>query len=160
MFEFSFNHTTLQVLKVEKSATYLQVRVPAPIDVTRVDAVREILGSEVLMHHEFVRLNDALVAIDLPVIFYTTDERLYQIMQIYEDHGLPVSDPHTFIIEGGGMKIADYQRLACKKRLDPLGLLNPGKSKEWPRVKDMDPQAIEALQVGTRSDETEDERER
>ena len=149
VFEFSFNHTTLQVLNVDESVTYLQVRVPAPIDASRVDAVREVLGDEILMHHEFVRLDDELVGIDLPVIFYTTDERLYEIIRIYEEHGCPVSDPHTFIIEDGGMKNADYRHLAWKKRLDPRGLLNPGKSKEWPRVKDMDPEAIEALHVGT-----------
>ena len=154
VFEFSFNHTTLQVLNVDKGVTYLQVMVPAPIDASRVDAVREVLGNEILMHHEFVRLDDALVAIDLPVVFYTTDERLYEIIRIYEDHGCPVSDPHTFIIEDGGMKHADYRHLAWKKRLDPLGLLNPGKSKEWPRVKDMDPQAIEALHPGTQSAES------
>ena len=151
VFEFSFNHTTLQVLNVDESVTYLQVSIPAPIDASRVDAVREALGDEILMHHEFVRLDDELVAIDLPVVFYTTDERLYEIIRIYEDHGCPVSDPHTFIIEDGGMKNADYRHLAWKKRLDPLGLLNPGKSKEWPRVKDMAPEAIEALQADTQS---------
>ena len=149
VFEFSFNHTTLQVLNVDPGVTYLQVMVPAPIDAERVDAVRELLGDEILMHHEFVRLDDELVAIDLPVVFYTSDERLYEIIRVYEDHGCPVSDPHTFIIEDGGMKHADYRHLAWKKRLDPLGLLNPGKSREWSRVRHMDPQAIEALQPGT-----------
>ena len=103
---------------------------------------REVLGAEILMHHEIIRLDGALVAIDLPVVFCTTDGRLY------EDHGCPVSDPHTFIIEDGSMKHADYRHLAWKKRLDPLGLLNPGKSKEWPRVKDMDPEEIETLPPG------------
>ena len=106
------------------------------------------------MHHEFVRLDDELVAIDLPVVFYTTDERLCEIVRVYEDHGCPVSDPHTFIIEDGGMKHADYRHLAWKKRLDPLGLLNPGKSREWSRVRHMDPRAIEALQPGTAPDTT------
>ena len=152
VFEFSFNHTTLQVLNVDPGVTYLQVMVPAPIDAERVDAVRGLLGDEILMHHEFVRLDGELVAIDLPVVFYTTDERLYEIIRVYEDHGCPVSDPHTFIIEDGGMKHADYRHLAWKKRLDPLGLLNPGKSREWSRVRHMDPRAIEALQPGTAPD--------
>ncbi len=144
--EFSFNHTTLLVLKVDKTVTYLQVRVPAPMDSEKVAALNEVFGDEVLMHHEFIRLGGELVGIDLPVVRYSSDERLYEIIAIYEDWGFPVSDPHTCIIEDGGMKHADYRHLAAKKRFDPLGLLNSGKSREWARVKDMAPDEIEALQ--------------
>ena len=144
--EFSFNHTTLLVLKEDKSVTYLQVRVPSPIDSDKIAELSTRFGDEVLMHHEFIRLGGALVAIDLPVIRYSTDERLYEIIRTYEDWGFPVSDPHTCIIEDGGMKRADYRHLATKKRFDPLGLLNSGKSREWARVKSMTPEEIEALQ--------------
>jgi FAD/FMN-containing dehydrogenase len=144
--EFSFNHTTLLVLKVDKSVTYLQVRVPAPIDSGKVAALAAHFGDEVLMHHEFIRLGGELVAIDLPVVRYSDDERLYQIIRTYEEWGFPVSDPHTCIIEDGGMKRADYRHLATKKRFDPLGLLNSGKSREWARVKEMTPEEIEGLQ--------------
>jgi len=40
--EFAYNHTTLQVLNVDRSVTYLQSMVPAPVDRSRVDALRAI----------------------------------------------------------------------------------------------------------------------
>ena len=147
VFEFAYNHTTLQVLNIDKSVTYLQVSVPPPIDVGRVERLRAKFGDEVLMHHEFSRFNGELYAADLPVVRYTTDERLYEIMHEYASAGCPVYDPHTFIIEDGGMKSADYRHLAWKKRLDPLGLLNPGKSKVWDDVKHLSADEIEALTV-------------
>ena len=146
VFEFAFNHTTLQVLKFDKTVTYLQVLVPAPIEVEKVIALREQIGTEVMMHHEFATLERRLVAFDLPVVRYRDKDRLYEIIRSYEEHGFPVSDPHTCIIEDGGMKSADFRHLATKKRFDPLGLLNSGKSRSWGEVKDMAPEAIAALE--------------
>lgn len=50
------------------------------------------------------------------------------------------------------MKHADYRHRTWNKRLDPLGLMIPGKSREWSRVRHIDPQAIEALQPGMEPD--------
>ncbi len=144
-FEFSYNHTTLQALKTDRKVTYLQILCPAPLNVAKIVELQGVLGDDVFMHHEFSLMGGARVAFDLPLVKYTTDERLYQIMAIYEAHGCPASDPHSCIIEEGGMKKADYRHLAWKKRLDPLGLLNTPKTREWARVRDMSPDAIEAL---------------
>jgi FAD/FMN-containing dehydrogenase len=145
VFEFSYNHTTLQALKTDRGVTYLQILFPAPVTVDHVLRVQAALGDDVWMHHEFARMGGEVVSFDLPLVQYSTDARLYEIMQIYADHGCPASDPHTCIIEDGGMKKADYRHLAWKKRLDPLGLLNSPKSREWSRVCAMTPEAIEAL---------------
>lgn len=145
VFEFSYNHTTLQALKSDRGVTYLQVLFPAPVNVEKVAELQAVLGDDVFMHHEFARMGGQVVSFDLPLVKFTTEARLRQIMAIYEAHGCPVSDAHTCIIEEGGMKKADYRHLAWKRRMDPHGLLNTPKSREWPRVRDMAPEAIEAL---------------
>ena len=53
VFEFSYNHTTLQVLKSDRSATYQQIGVPDPADADLVARVRDSFGDEVWPHHEF-----------------------------------------------------------------------------------------------------------
>jgi hypothetical protein len=144
-FEFSYNHTTLQALKTDRKVTYLQILCPAPLNVEKIIELQGVLGDDVYMHHEFSLMGGQRVAFDLPLVKYTTDERLYEIMGLYEAHGCPASDPHSCIIEEGGMKKADYRHLAWKKRMDPLGLLNSPKTREWGRVRDLSPEAIEAL---------------
>ena len=83
------------------------------------------------MHLEFTRLGGHVAAFGLQLVRYTTEKRLYEIIRWLEDAGCPVADPHTYILEDGGMKTVDEAQLAFKRRTDPLGLLNPGKMKAW-----------------------------
>ncbi|MCY4333153.1 MAG: FAD-binding oxidoreductase [Litoreibacter sp.] len=145
VFEFAYNHTTLQVLKADRSATYQQVGVPDPSDADRVAAMADSLGDEVWPHHEFARVNGEIVAFDLPIIWFKDEARLREIDATYEAGGFAVYDAHTYFVEGGGLKNVDYRHLAWKKRLDPKGLLNPGKSAAWDDVRHLSPEEIEAL---------------
>ncbi|TCL00712.1 FAD/FMN-containing dehydrogenase [Shimia isoporae] len=145
VFEFSYNHTTLQVLKADRSATYLQVGVPTPPDPAKVAALAPKLGDDVWMHHEFALLNKEIVSFDLPIIWFTDEPRLREIEAIYEKDGFAVYDAHICMVEGGGLKNADYRHLAWKKRMDPKGLLNSAKSREWKNVAHLSPEQIEEL---------------
>ena len=147
-FEFSYNHTTLQVLKSDRSATYQQIGVPEAGDVAAIDRLRAALGDDVWTHHEFLRADGVVGAIDLPIIWYSGPERLEEINGIYRDRGFAVYDAHVANVEGGGVHQADYGHLAWKKRLDPKGLLNSAKSLAWSEVKHLSPDEIEALGTG------------
>ena len=67
----------------------------------------------------------------LPLIRYTTDERLEEIMQIHRDHGVFIADPHVYIVEDGKQGQVKPDVVATKMRFDSLGLLNPGKLRGW-----------------------------
>lgn len=144
VFDFSYNHTTLQVLKADRKATYQQVGCPVPPDPEAIAALRPKLGDDVWQHHEFARVGGEIVTFDLPIIWFSTPERLDEINATYEANGFPVYDAHTWRVEGGGMK-PDYSHLAIKKRMDPKGLLNAAKSKFWADVKDKTPEEIQAM---------------
>ena len=40
-------------------------------------------------------------------------------------------DPHVLTVEEGGLGVSDAEQVACKRQLDPAGLLNPGKLRGW-----------------------------
>ncbi|MEM0950295.1 MAG: FAD-binding oxidoreductase [Pseudomonadota bacterium] len=145
VFEFAYNHTTLQVLKADRSATYQQIGVPDPSDADRVADMAARLGADVWPHHEFARVDGQIVAFDLPIIWFRGEARLREIDATYEADGFSVADAHTFYVEGGGLKNVDYRHLAWKKRLDPKGLLNPGKSKAWADVRHLSAEEIQAM---------------
>jgi FAD/FMN-containing dehydrogenase len=148
VFEFAYNHTTLQVLKSDRSATYQQIGVPDPSDAAGVAAVHAALGDDVWPHHEFTRVGGKIACADLPIVWFTSPERLAEINRTYEAHGFTVYDAHVHVIEGNHMQ-PDYRHLAWKKRLDPKGLLNPGKSLAWEKVRHLSADEIEALGPST-----------
>ena len=131
IFELAWNHTTLRGLKVDPTITYLQVLYPAPTHLESVRRLTELFGDEVPGHLEFIRFNGAVACTGLPIVRFTTEARLDEIVRIHEDHGCPIFNPHRYTLEEGGMKRTDAAQLAFKREADPQGLLNPGKMIAW-----------------------------
>jgi len=130
-YELTWNHTTLRALRVDPAITYLQSLYPNPDHLAKVAAIADVFGDEVVTHLEFVRLDGVVACFGLPMIRFTTEERLDEIVRIHEDMGCPVFNPHRYTLEEGGMKQSDAVQLAFKRDADPKGLLNPGKMIAW-----------------------------
>jgi len=129
--ECAYNHTTLEALKTDRGVTYLQVAYPAPFSPALVAAQMARFGDEVFMHHEFSRSGGELVAFALPLVQYFDEPQLRALIQSFEADGCAIYDPHTWVLEDGGMKQVDEAQLAFKQTADPLGLMNPGKLRAW-----------------------------
>ncbi len=131
VYELSWNHTTLHALRIDPTITYLQVLYPPPAHVERVEQMYRDFGEEVMIHLEFVRYDGQIACFGLPIVRFTDEKRLDEIIRHHEDHGCPIFNPHAFTLEEGGMKQVDKSHLAFKRQADPLGLLNPGKMIGW-----------------------------
>jgi FAD/FMN-containing dehydrogenase len=68
----------------------------------------------------------------LPVVRYTTTERLNEIIRLHEENGISIANPHVYTLEDGSRhKKADSDQLGFKHEVDPMGLLNPGKMRSF-----------------------------
>lgn len=131
-FELAWNHTTLRALRVDPTITYVQMMMPRPVMFEKIPEVKKTFGDEVLLHFEFTRFDGVVSPVGIPLIRHTTNERLEEIIQIFEaELGLPVFNPHRVTLEEGGMKRTNPDQLAFKKETDPKGLMNPGKMIAW-----------------------------
>jgi FAD/FMN-containing dehydrogenase len=125
--ETAFNHTSLMALQVDKGWTYLQVVMPNPYEPELVEQQMRRFGDEVLMHHEYTKEKGKVRIGGLPLIRWTTEDRLNEIMRSFEADGCFINNPHIFKLEDGGRFDPDGRKLAFRASVDPHGLLNPGK---------------------------------
>ena len=129
--EFTWNHTTLHARSVDPSLTYLQTLFPYDADLKGVEHFYRHFGDEVLMHLEFLRIGGRVCPAALQLVRYTSENRLNQIIRYHEDNGAFIANPHTYLLEDGGMKQVDQAQVNFKAQVDPYGLLNPGKMRGW-----------------------------
>lgn len=130
-YELAWNHTTLRALRVDPSITYLQSLYPFPNQLALVEKMDAMFPGEVFSHLEFVRLDGNITCFGLPLVKFTTEARLDEIIRLHEQNGCPIFNPHRYTLEEGGMKQTDEIQLAFKRETDPQGLLNPGKMIAW-----------------------------
>ncbi|MEG3935545.1 FAD-binding oxidoreductase [Microcoleus sp. T3_B1] len=129
--EFTWNHTTLHARSADPSLTYLQTLFPADKGLKLIEELYNYYGDEVMMHLEFLRMNGRAIAAALQIVRYTTESRLNEIIRYHEEQGALIANPHTYILEDGGMKSINVEQLQFKELVDPYGLLNPGKMRAW-----------------------------
>lgn len=131
-YECAFNHTTLQALKMDRGWTYLQVAYAQPFDPAVVERHLEIFGDEVLQHQDFARAGGEAGTFGILLVRWTGEARQYELIREIESQGgCKIFNPHVVTIEDGGMKTIDTQQIEFKKRSDPMGLMNPGKTRGW-----------------------------
>ncbi len=128
--EYSWNHTTLHARSVDSSLTYLQTLLPDD-NLALIEHLYHHFKDEVMLHLEFLRVGGSARPAALQVVRYTTEERLNEIIAYHESKGAFIFNPHTYILEDGGMKAIDIEQLKFKEMVDPYGLLNPGKMRAW-----------------------------
>jgi len=132
LYEYTWNHTTLQWLKQDRTITYLQCLFPHD---RLIDSVREMWAmfpDEVLPHTEFIRFAGRVTCSALPIVRYTNVARLNEIIALHEHHGVLIANPHVYTLEDGSRhKRADADQLGFKAEVDPYGLLNPGKMRSY-----------------------------
>lgn len=128
VYEMAWGHTTLHALKEDRNLSYLQTLFPPGRIIETASLMHRTLGNELPLHMEFIRYEGELAANGAQLWPYTSPLRLAEIIAIHEEAGIPVANPHVFTVEDGSRhKRVPGDQLAFKARVDPHGLLNPGK---------------------------------
>jgi FAD/FMN-containing dehydrogenase len=128
LIEYTWNHTTLNALKVDPTLTFTQLRFSPTDHVEQVHALYDALHPELMLHLEFIR--DAAgqtTCSALPLIRYTTPARIDEIHDIVRSFGVAVATPHVNSVGLGNKKAVTPEFLRAKRDFDPHGLMNPGK---------------------------------
>jgi FAD/FMN-containing dehydrogenase len=126
--DYTWNHTTLWAMKADPAYTYLQCGFSASECREQFRKLRVRYGEEILFHIEFMKNGDGIVIpAAIPVVRFTTEERLNEMIAFCRSIGVFVANPHVNYLEDGGRFRPDNIQLMAKQKYDPRGLLNPGK---------------------------------
>ncbi len=129
--DYVYNHTTLWAIKADNALTYLQCGFETDRVREQFALLKARFGDDFLFHLEFAKGGGKVGVGAIPIIRYSTDERLWEMVHYCEEIGVGVANPHLNFVEGGGRYRPDNIQLLTKHKYDKRGLLNPGKMKSF-----------------------------
>lgn len=130
--DYTWNHTTLWAKKADPGVTYLQSGFDPKRVREQIRSLKERFGDEILMHMEFLKSDGVVVPGALPIVRFTTEARLQEMIDHSLSIGVGIANPHINHLEGSGRWRPDDAKLVAKAEYDPRGLLNPGKMMGYP----------------------------
>jgi len=133
--DYTWNHTTLWAIRADDSYTYLQCAFDPGRARKQFAELKRRFGDDFLFHIEFMKNgNDVMIPGSIPVVRFTTEARLNEMIDACREIGVGVANPHVNHVEGGGRYREDNVQLLAKQQLDAKGLLNPGKMATFVRA--------------------------
>lgn len=140
--DFTYNHTTLWSMKSDPTYTYFQAGFSANF-AEQCRLVRERFPGEIFQHFEWGAgktvtdargraMGEQVGLGAIPIVKFTTVERLREIMAYCREVGMSVTNIHTYRMEERGTYPNIKDKYALKSETDPQGLLNPGKLSLYP----------------------------
>ncbi len=126
--DYTWNHTTLWAMKADPVWTYIQAGFSTTNCMEQFRLLREKYGKEILFHIEFMKNGEGVVVpAAIPLVYFTTEERLNELIAYCREIGVFIANPHVNYLEDGGRFRSDNIQLMAKQKYDPRGLMNPGK---------------------------------
>lgn len=125
--DFTWNHTTLWALKADENMTYLQASFHLERFLEQLKLIKEKFGDEFYSHFDWFRSQGELIPQSIPLVRFTSKERLNEMIQYCESIGVKIFNPHTPLLEEGGWEAHIDNVIKKKQENDPHGLLNQGK---------------------------------
>jgi hypothetical protein len=132
--DYTWNHTTLWAMKADPEYTYLQCGYDPKSVHVQLAQLKAKYGADYLHHMEWTKSGAGVMTPGaIPVVRFTTAERLNEMIDYCREIGVFVANPHLNFVEGGGRYREDNVQLLAKYKYDPKGLMNPGKMKSFAR---------------------------
>jgi hypothetical protein len=127
MHEFAFGHTTLQVQKSMPRLTEVEGFFRSSDLEGQVLRVYERLRHTGPLRLEVRRWEGDLVCSGSTFIAFENEEQVEDVVRMMREEGIRVANPHASNVRGVGKKEIGPEDIAFKQRMDPKGLLNPGR---------------------------------
>jgi hypothetical protein len=127
MHEFAFGHTTLQVQKTMPNVTEVEGFFRSTDLEGQVLRVFERIRHTGPLRLEVRRWEGDLVCSGSTFITFENEEEIEDVVRMMREEGIRVANPHASNVRGVGKKEIGPADVAFKMRMDPEGLLNPGR---------------------------------
>jgi FAD/FMN-containing dehydrogenase len=127
LYEFGWGHARIQVNKerpeiVNNIGLYLDPNALAAVE--RSYKRFQGVGG---MHLELKRYNGHIAFQGSPYYAFVDEKQVAEVIRGMAEDGAMVANNHTFFVKENGMKSVAEGDAAFKRRMDPHGLMNPGK---------------------------------
>ena len=137
--DYSWNHTTLWAMKADPRFTYIQCGYSDAFR-EQFKALRGRFPEEVLLNVDWIAnqvsphrgpqgalIGENLRLGGLPLVRFTSEERLQEIMAYCSTLGIRLGNPHGYTLLGNAAAPDLLEKSRFKSAWDAQGLLNPGK---------------------------------